>query len=53
MTLQSHSKGYLASLVGRLRALPDETEWVEFKVNNSMPEMIGGAHIRAGEWRRT
>ena len=41
MTLQSHSKGYLASLVGRLRALPDETEWVEFKVNNSMPEMIG------------
>ena len=41
MTLQSHSKGYIAGLVGRLRALPSETEWVEFKVNNARPEMIG------------
>ena len=41
MTLQSHSKGYIASLVGRLRALPNETEWVEFKVDNARPEMIG------------
>ncbi len=41
MTLLIHSKGYIASLVGRLRALPSETEWVEFKANNARPEMIG------------
>ena len=29
------------ALVARLRALPRETEWVEFKVNNKDPERIG------------
>jgi ATP-dependent DNA helicase RecG len=32
---------YLASLVRELRALPRETEWVEFKVNNAEPQAIG------------
>ena len=32
---------YYISLVDRLRQLPDETEWVEYKVNNSEPELIG------------
>ncbi len=32
---------YLASLVRELRALPYETEWVEFKVNNAEPQAIG------------
>jgi ATP-dependent DNA helicase RecG len=31
----------LASLLESLIALPKEKEWVEFKVNNSMPEEIG------------
>lgn len=29
------------ALVARLRALPRETEWVEFKVNNKDPESVG------------
>lgn len=41
MTLHSRSNRYLAGLVGRLRSLTSETEWVEFKVNNIKPEMIG------------
>lgn len=32
---------YLRDLVQELCALPSETEWVEFKVNNSNPETIG------------
>lgn len=32
---------YLVGLVSELRKLPDETEWVEFKVNNSNPVEIG------------
>jgi predicted HTH transcriptional regulator len=32
---------YLASLVNELRALPRETEWVEFKVNQAEPQEIG------------
>lgn len=32
---------YLISLVEELRKLPCETEWVEFKENNSNPEEIG------------
>ncbi len=32
---------YLASLVRELRGLPQETEWVEFKVNDAEPEEIG------------
>jgi len=32
---------YLISLVHELRALPRETEWVEFKVNDAEPQAIG------------
>jgi len=32
---------YLASLVRELCALPRETEWVEFKVNEAEPQEIG------------
>lgn len=32
---------YLESLLAGLTSLPHETEWVEFKVNNSSPEDIG------------
>ena len=32
---------YLVGLIAELRKLPDETEWVEFKVNNSNPVEVG------------
>ncbi len=32
---------YLVSLVQELRKLPKETEWLEFKVNNDEPQVIG------------
>ena len=32
---------YIASLVNELRRQTSETEWVEFKVNNSDPNTIG------------
>lgn len=32
---------YLTSLIQELRNLPEETEWVEFKENNSNPQEIG------------
>lgn len=32
---------YIISLVEKLRSYSDETEWVEFKVNNAEPELIG------------
>ena len=32
---------YITSLVGELRALTSETEWVEFKVNNDNPQTTG------------
>lgn len=35
------SLAYLISLVNELRKLPRETEWVEFKVNDSEPHQIG------------
>jgi ATP-dependent DNA helicase RecG len=35
------SADYLTSLVRELCALPRETEWVEFKVNNAEPQAIG------------
>ena len=37
------SKNYenLCGLLRELQALPEETEWVEFKENNSNPEEIG------------
>jgi len=35
------SPEYLLSLVNELRKLPDETEWLEFKVNKADPQEIG------------
>ena len=32
---------YLASLLHELCALPRETEWVEFKINEAEPQVIG------------
>lgn len=39
--MTSAEQEYYISLIERLRKLPDETEWVEFKVNNCGPEIIG------------
>jgi len=38
--MSSRSLEYLQSLVRELSKLPNETEWVEFKCNNSNPERI-------------
>jgi ATP-dependent DNA helicase RecG len=35
------SNQYLMSIIKELRKLPGETEWIEFKGNNSKPEAIG------------
>lgn len=35
------SVDYLSSLLNELRMLPNETDWVEFKVNNESPDEIG------------
>ncbi len=35
------STDYFVTLVRELRTLPRETEWVEFKANNSNPVEIG------------
>ena len=35
------SQEYYISLIERLRNMPDETEWLEYKVNNDSPELIG------------
>ena len=32
---------YYISLIDRLRQLPVETEWLEYKMNNYEPELIG------------
>ncbi|MEM9243260.1 MAG: ATP-binding protein [Pseudomonadota bacterium] len=37
----ARSNEYLASLINELRKLTNETEWVEFKRNNSKPDEIG------------
>ncbi len=37
----SRSQQYLSGLVRELRGLPDETEWAEFKTNNTDGEAIG------------
>jgi len=37
----NYTAEYLASLIHELCKLPQETEWVEFKVNNSDPQEIG------------
>ena len=37
----SHIPEYVASLINELRGLASETEWAEFKVNNSDPRTIG------------
>ena len=36
-----HNPVEVISLVDRLRALPQENEWVEFKTNNANPDEIG------------
>lgn len=37
----TYSQEYLSGLLNELRALPKETEWVEFKHNNADPQEIG------------
>ncbi len=37
----NRSDAYLVSLVNELRALPRETEWIEFKLNEAEPQGIG------------
>ncbi len=37
----NHYMDYLLSILGELRKLPGETEWVEFKHNNANPDEIG------------
>ena len=37
----NYTAEYLASLIHELCKLPQETEWIEFKVNNSDPQEIG------------
>ena len=32
---------YYIGLIERLRQMPEETEWLEYKVNNYEPELIG------------
>ena len=39
---------YLVSLVRELCKLPQETEWVEFKVNDAEPQQIGEYFLGAG-----
>ncbi|MBT8763080.1 putative DNA binding domain-containing protein [Desulfohalobiaceae bacterium Ax17] len=39
--MREKDQKYLVSLVNELRALPKETEWVEFKVNMSDSHLIG------------
>lgn len=39
--MEKEQNAYYLSLIDKLRTLPDETEWVEFKVDNSKAEMIG------------
>lgn len=39
--MNSHANDYLISLLNELKAIPQESEWVEFKINNSNPEEIG------------
>jgi hypothetical protein len=39
--MNDRDKQYYTSLVNELRKLPSETEWVEFKVNNDDPAMVG------------
>lgn len=41
MVTVSQNLDHLLGLVWELRKLPHETEWVEFKVNNSEPKTIG------------
>ena len=39
--MNTSDRQYYISLINELRKLPVETEWVEFKVNNDEPHMIG------------
>jgi len=40
-TIADRSQEYLYSLVSELISLPRETEWLEFKKNNTNPKEIG------------
>lgn len=37
----STDQEYYINLIEKLRILPEETEWLEYKVNNEKPELIG------------
>jgi len=37
----TEQQDYYTSLIERLRRLPVETEWLEYKSNNTDPQMIG------------
>ena len=37
----TEQQDYYLSLIERLRRLPVETEWLEYKSNNTDPQMIG------------
>lgn len=37
----SEVEGYYVNLIEHLRELPSETEWLEYKCNNTNPQMIG------------
>ena len=39
--IPNRDDAYLVGLVGELRRLPSETEWVEFKTNRAEPQEIG------------
>lgn len=39
--MTNKDREYYISLINELRSLPTETEWVEFKVNNFVAEVIG------------
>ncbi len=38
---KDRSNDFLISLIRELSKLPNETEWVEFKVNDAEPQEIG------------
>ena len=44
----NRSNDYLIGLVRKLCKLPQETEWVEFKVDNSSPQAHWRVHRRVG-----
>ena len=41
VTVMTDTQEYYSGLIERLRILPEETEWLEYKMNNSDPMLIG------------